>query len=69
MKLCPGTHEEVRWGPSDLPPKCRTCKNFVGYKSVEKPDGWVDIAKRHYANGLRVALGSRGGYHHRKAAV
>ncbi len=69
MKICPGSHEEVKWGLSSLPPKCRSCKNFVAYRSVEQPDGWVDVAKQHYANGVRVALGPREGYRQHKEVV
>ncbi len=69
MKICPGTSKEVKWGPSDLPPKCTTCKNFVGYKSVDRVDGWVDVAMRHYSDGSLVNTGPRGGYRqHRSVA-
>ena len=62
MKLCKGTHEEVKWGPADLPPKCRACKNFVNYKPVDQDGSWVDVAKRHYADGSLVGAGPREGY-------
>ena len=61
-KLCPDTHEEVMWAYINQP-KCSVCKVFVNYKSVEEVDGWIDIAERHYPNGLRVGLGPHGGSH------
>lgn len=62
MKLCTGSHEEVRWCYISQT-KCRVCKHFVNYKSVEQTDGWVDIATRHYPNGTTPNAGPREGYH------
>ena len=51
MNLCAGTHEEVKWGPPDLPPRCRYCKQFVNYNVVEDLKENVDVARRHYPDG------------------
>lgn len=43
--------------------KCSVCKQFVNYKTIDEVDGFIDVAKRHYPDGLRVSLGTREGYH------
>ena len=60
MKLCSGTHEEVRWASINQP-RCSVCGMWVGWKTIEEVDGFMDIAKRHFPNGNAVATGKRGG--------